>query len=92
MEALARGNAQVDYKNAFLEVNVMWCDVIYFSTRLKQGRLEVWHSFVIMLCGGGFASRETAPASFEVLCAGEGSGGKTDADGIRLPWEELGLQ
>uniref|UniRef100_A0A8C9G7E9 MYCBP associated protein n=1 Tax=Pavo cristatus TaxID=9049 RepID=A0A8C9G7E9_PAVCR len=32
MEALARGNTQVDYKNAFLEVNAM-CDVIYVKER-----------------------------------------------------------
>uniref|UniRef100_A0A8C9G4R1 MYCBP associated protein n=1 Tax=Pavo cristatus TaxID=9049 RepID=A0A8C9G4R1_PAVCR len=39
MEALARGNTQVDYKNAFLEVNAM-CDVIYVSTYHKQVRPE----------------------------------------------------
>lgn len=53
MEALARGNAQVDYKIAFLEGNVMWCDVIYFSTCLKQGRLEVWRSLSSCSVGEG---------------------------------------
>lgn len=91
MEASARGNAQVGHKSAFVEVNVTWGAVfISAPTTTRSG----------FRCGsiphrapwGRFASRETAPAGCEVLCAGQAVGGRPTeaassicADGIGLP-------
>lgn len=52
---------------------------MHFSTYQEQVRPEVWFSQPRHTLQGGLAFRETAPAGFEVPCAGRGHGGKNYA-------------